>query len=321
MCRKQMAKQMMAVKTDIWRMVLLVAVAVTALAGCDKAPNGVIKESTMVDLMADLDKADAYVSMHPDEFDNDTVKNAFKQSVMAKYGVTIADYDRSMGWYAANVEKLVKVQDKVLRKLESESKKIEKAAKKEAEAGMNSHESNRLAASGSLHKMYPNHGDSADVWEGDRRWVLSPNMGRGYVTFDFEPDKDSRAGDRYKLDYRLMAFNNKFKVLLAVDYVDGSTSLVSRASGFDNWESVTLQCDSSKTVRRVYGYFRYDMNAVALAFVDSVSLLRTHLDTNGYVMKLKSQKFVERNFDSAAKRSAPVVEDEFENAFDDRRRR
>ena len=277
-----------------WKVALCGLLAMTTLAGCDKAPDGVIKESKMVDLIVDLDKADAYVTLNPDKFQDDSSKLELKESVMAKHGVTLEEYSKSLGWYAANIDVLVKVQDKAMKKLETESKKLDAQAKKEMEKGMNV---NNVGSAGAAvsHKTYPNHGDTADVWEGNRRWVLTPNMGKGYVKFDLSPDKDARQGDRYELDFRMLGFDNNFKVMLAADYIDGSTAFVSRKSGFDSWETFSLQCDSSKIVRRIYGYVQYDMKSGAMAFVDSVALLRTHLDRAKYT-SIMSQKLVVRNF-------------------------
>ena len=268
--------------------------AMTTLAGCDKAPDGVIKESKMVDLIVDLDKADAYVTLNPDKFQDDSSKLELKESVMAKHGVTLEEYSKTLGRSAANMDVLVKVQEKAMKKLETESKKLDAQAKKEMEKGMNV---NNVGSAGTAvaHKTYPNHGDTADVWEGNRRWVLTPNMGKGYVKFDLSPDKDARQGDRYELDFRMLGFDNNFKVMLAADYIDGSTAFVSRKSGFDSWETFSLQCDSSKIVRRIYGYVQYDMKSGAMAFVDSVALLRTHLDRAKYT-SIMSQKLVVRNF-------------------------
>ena len=75
-----------------WKLALCGLLAMTALVGCDKAPDGVIKESKMVDLIVDLDKADAYVTLNPDKFQDDSSKLELKESVMAKHGVTLEEY-------------------------------------------------------------------------------------------------------------------------------------------------------------------------------------------------------------------------------------
>lgn len=287
------------------RLAILATVALSVLAGCDKAPNGIIKESKMVDLIVDLDKADAYVTLNPDKFTNDSTKLLLKESVLAKHGVTLDDYSKSLGWYAANIDVLIKVQDKAMKKLENESKKIDAQAKKEIENGMNSQVPGNTAT-GSAHKTYPNHGDTADIWEGNRQWTLMPSLGKGYITFDLHPDKNARQGDRYQLCFKMLGFDNSFKVMLAADYIDGSTAFVARKSGTDSWETFNLQCDSSKVVRRIYGYVQYNINRGAMAFVDSVALLRTHMNSANYT-SIVSQKLVVRNFGNTAPQPAPQV--------------
>lgn len=272
-------------------MIMAVAAAVLVAvmaASCSKAPRGVISEGDMADLIVDLTKADAYLGMYPDKFPDDSAKQALKQSVFAMHHVTQADYDSSMVWYAHNLDVYDEVYDRVVKQLTSDqndlNKQLEKggglaAASNNEDGG--SDESN--PADSWQRRTYTQHGDTADLWAGQRAWLLTGVMPRGYVTFDIKPDGEYRSGDRYQLNFKLIDGGGRFAVVMGADYSDGSTSVVQRSSCGAGWTSFELQTDHERVVRRVFGYISYDLGRVTtVAMVDSVSLLRTHFDQSKY---------------------------------------
>ncbi len=260
---------------------------VVALVACDRAPHGVIKESKMKELLIDIHKAQAYIELHPDAYPDDSSKQVLKQSVFEKHHITQADYDTSLMWYAHNIEIYNNVYRKVILELQHEQKKLAK----DVVAGLvvpMSEEDRKL------HKRYSAKGDTADVWQGDRLWLLTHGLQQGYVKFDVKPDVEYRQGDRYQLNAKLLGFGTVFTIFLGVDYDDGSTSFVNRTNTFSGWFALDLQTDSAKHVHRIYGYMRYETRPATVAFVDSVQLLRTHIDHSKYD-NIGSQKLISRN--------------------------
>ncbi len=260
--------------SHIFILLLLIAVGLSA---CDKAPDGIIKESKMEDLLVDLYKAEAYIENHPEEFNTDSSKLVLKQAVYNKYHITQADYDTSLVWYAHNIETYDKVYHEVINRLTDEQKKYQKSLKS---GGSDQNGSSTAGVKGINfgHQVYDSHGDTANVWKGDNMYVLLPGMTGSYIKFDLSPDGEYKSGDRYRLDMKLLAFNNNFTIFLAADYTDGSTSFISRTSTASGWFTMDLQTDTGRTVDRVYGYLRCDMRAQGAAFVDSIQLLRTHFN-------------------------------------------
>ena len=261
------------------------ALILLALAACDRAPKGIIPESKMDDLIVDLCKAEAYMELNPAEFSSDSSKMILKQSVFRQHGINQKVYDRSIEWYANNMDSYRKVYDKAIRTLDSERKSLNKKSKEDdakvSLAGV------RRTAKG----YYPSTGDSADVWIYDRTFTLTSNYRRGYITFEMSPDAESKNGDRYKLSLKKLGFGSRFSILLAAEYRDGCSSLVARNSSFDGWDEFSLQCDSTREARRIYGYIRYDVRPFSVAFIDSVSLLRTHCAPAQY-SSFNLQKFI-----------------------------
>lgn len=261
---------------------IAIVLVVEVFTACDKAPDGVIKESTMIDLLVDLNKAEGYIDLRASDYPTDSTKQVLKQSIFKKYGITQASYDSSLVWYAHNIETYEKVYKKVILRLQEEQKEI-LDKRRQAQTALN-----QLTTA---HKTYTSQGDTANLWTGINRWIFTPGMQQGYVKFDFEPSHENEQGDQYTLQLKLLSFNNNFSILLAADYTDGTTSLTHRTSLSNDWFDVHLLTDSMRTVRRVYGYIRYDMRPHSVAFIDSVQLLRTPLDRMEY-SRIATQKFI-----------------------------
>lgn len=251
-----------------------VILAIAALLmGCNKAPDGVIKESKMARLIVDLNKAENYIETHADEFPDDSTKMALKQSIFAKHGISQELYDHSLEWYGHNMDVYCDVCDRALRQLEDEKKSLEKKI----------NNAPTMARTINLaHPRYANHGDTADVWTGQRTWMLTTGMKDGILRWDLEPDDEHRAGDKYMLQARVISNARNMTATLAADYYDGSTTSITRQLATNEWNSISLQTDTTGRLRRVYGYIKYDMTQATVTLVDSVALLRTHLDHNTY---------------------------------------
>ncbi len=251
--------------------VISLALLLCLTVACDKAPRGVIPESTMEKLIVDLELADAYIESHYDQFPNDSSRLVLKQSVMAKYDITPELYDTSLVWYARNMDVYTKVYENAATHLQGMRDNLNGNA-----AGT------RNNAADGLRHSYPSQGDSADLWQGPRRWMLTQGMKRGFITFDIEPDKEYYRGDRYEFMFALKPVRSSFRTFMAVDYKDGATAYVSRFSQLNGWNSLILQSDSTRDVRRIYGYVYYNIASGDVAYVDSLTLLRTHLNRNIY---------------------------------------
>lgn len=261
-------------KRRAWH-ILAFALLAAGLAGCDKAPDGVIKESKMEEVMVDVAKAEAYISLHPSTFDTDSARMALKQSVLAKHDLTVSDYDKSLDWYAHHLEIYTKVLEKAGNRLTDEAKSNEK----KRHATPTGSDINQLAQA---RKYYPDHGDTADIWKERRTWMLTGALGEGHIAFDTRPDMESLRGDAYRLVLKTLRGGSRINLFVAVDYSDGATSFTTATVLNEGWTNYSVQSDTTRTVKRVYGYIHYDMKPTQVAFIDSVQLLRTRLDRVRY---------------------------------------
>lgn len=276
------------------KLLILIATLAVLLTGCDKAPDGIIKESDLADFLYDLYRLEAIIDMNPEAFPTDSVKRVAKQSLFQKHGITQAEYDSSLVWYATNFEAYNTVHKKVMMRLQDDNKELT------AEMANAPQEHKSAADDAQKHKMYAAKGDTADIWNDDRSLMLTAGLKRGYFAFDFDPDGEHRKGDRYMLGMKMLCFNNTFGLMLAAEYADGTVSIASRNASLNGWTELALQTDSTRNVRRIFGYIHYNVASHSVvAFLDSISLVRTHLDRKIY-SNINSQKFVSRNQSMAA---------------------
>ena len=272
-----------------------------SLISCDRTPRGVLRMNEMADLIADLQVADAYMESHLDDFPNDSTKLVLKQSIFKKHGITRQDYDSSLVWYAHNMEDYIKAHDKALGKLQERHDKLTKDISKQHPPRPEADEASADAldkkrGAGIPHPQIAKigaKGDTADLWQGERRYMLTQGARHGFIPFDVVPDADKQSGDRYQLVYKLTRAGNNFKVSLNVDYTDGSTAQIARGTSNDGWVTVFLQSDTARQVRRVYGYVSYDIQHGGMAYVDSLMLLRTHFNKSNYSF-IGSQRLLDR---------------------------
>lgn len=286
--------------------ILLLLAIVTAFISCDRTPGGVMSVNKMSDLIVDLQLADAYIETHINDFQDDSSKMVIKQSVFKKHGISQQDYDSSMVWYAHNMEEYTKAYDKAIGKLKARYDKLDKGGKGGIDqpgdimagpaGGEPTHE-----ATPQSHKLSPKlkkldkdtSKDSVDLWQDNRCYALNQGAKRGFITFDLTPDANKQPGDRYQLAYKLLRGGNDFKVSLSLDYIDGGTTQITRSTNSDGWVAIDLQSDSTRQVRRVYGYVSYDIKRGHTGAVDSLMLMRTHMsrDNYGYI---HAQRHLER---------------------------
>lgn len=264
---------------------LFVIIALVALAvGCSKTPDGIVNEKDMARLMADMYKAEVIYEDNEGKYNNDSLKLALRESVLAKHNVSPAQFDTTLIWYAHNLEVYNEVYDDVVKILDEEKRELAK-----------SDFTGVADMASSVSPSVPRYmalGDTADVWGRNRTWIMLPGFADNIITFDNAPDKDVKKGDKYELAFKTTNLRRSMRVFLGIDYKDGSTAYTYRTASNDGWTHCRLQCDTTREVKRIYGYMMYKSSPSHIAYVDSVELLRTHLDVNAYDNALKSQKWI-----------------------------
>ncbi len=265
--------------------IVLLIVAAAIFTSCDSTPSGVINKKDMAHVLADFAKAEMLIEQKPDLFPDDSAKLLLKQSILKKYDADLAMYDSSLVWYGHNLKVYSEVHDKAIEILEKESNN--------GKPVYTNTSGNNFALDDQINRtrrVFPNSGDSANMWKEPQQWILTNAMRDGYIKFDYSPDGDSRKGDKYALCFKMINSGNAITMLVAIDYQDGCTSYINRTAQANGWIENAIQGDTSRVVKRIYGFIRYKTRPLSITFIDSTYLLRTHLDKGSY--STISQRFV-----------------------------
>ena len=257
--------------------IVLLMIVATLFTGCDSTPDGVINEKDMAHVLADFAKAEMLIEQNPEMFSSDSARLLLKQSILKKYDADLAMFDSSLVWYGHNLNVYSKVHDRAIEILEKESNNGQPVhATTPGDNFAFDDQSSRTR------RVFPASGDSANVWKEPQQWILTNAVRDGYIKFDYRPDKDSHKGDKYALCFKMINSGNAISMLIAIDYYDGCTSYINRSAQANGWIENAIQGDTSRVIRRIYGFIRYKTRSLGITFIDSTYLLRTHLDRGNY---------------------------------------
>lgn len=231
--------------------ILIIGTLLVGSVSCVKRPEGVQSDSKMVSVVADMTLADAYLGVQMG--DNRAKREAMAKYILDKHGISQAEYDSTMSWYARNSDAYYEFSEKVEKELRIKRAKIKGAQ---------------------LTNVVQN-----DLWPYPRMAVISP-LG-ATDGFDFSvPTVDVKPGERVRLKMR---FNNSSdgKILFGVEYDNGIHDYITASIRNRNVE-VTVQTDSTQTVRRIFGNMRLNDGVSRTLWLDSISMATLPFDSIEY---------------------------------------
>jgi hypothetical protein len=261
---------------------ILPVIALTAAAllsgACRRTPSGVLSEEEMAQLLADIHIADAFVQdQRMGLADNDSARQAVKNAVLAKHGVTQAQLDSSFHWYGHNLARYIEVYERVDTILGDSLRAINSAAHQE------------LAAAA---------GDSTNVWNLQPAYVFSPRSASNFVTFSIEADSTWKRGDVYQWQMTVENNTSPLRLTMLVDYANRNrTTEVLESTAFFEPGRATLEfrLDSTMNAKRIYGFMQLSPREGERAFVDSIKLIRTRLIHDRYTSARRNVRSFKRN--------------------------
>lgn len=252
--------------------VITLLLSFICIVSCSKTPSDVISEKEMINLMIDIHKAEAFMDINSTDFQTDSQKMILKQSIMEKHNVDLEKFNKSLDWYAHNLEIYNGVYEKVLINLDNEKKELVRYNVAEQS------ESNDKNI-----RKYKSFGDTADIWTQNRNFVITRNLGKCQVPFSQIVYKDYEKGDKYSITFLpINSYNSNINVFLGVEYVDGSYTFTQQRCASEGEFTISVQCDSTLKARKVFGYIEFNNIASSIAYINNINLLRTHIDKNTY---------------------------------------
>lgn len=240
------------------RKIAILAVATAFVFGaCRKRPKDVLAENDMVDLLVDLQLADAYystTSSSPDRVD----RKILVESVLEKHGVSREQLDSTISYYGRNMDEYSALYDKVETRLRRESGKNQTEEEKD------------------------------DIWPYSRFAAIFPNMVSDGISFSF-PAEDVAPGSALEWYMRLSAAEGA-EAMLGVEYENGNSTFVRKNPSNQRNMQLTLQTDTGQPVKRVFGVMTVPTKNMPV-WADSIRLTRADYDSLAYY-KIRQQKIV-----------------------------
>lgn len=245
---------------------LLTALAFVA-SSCSDRPDDILSEKELVSLMSDMRIAGAMFDTGQGRSTGYASKEDAQLAVMREHGVSPEQYRKTIRWYGENLDKFDDVNCDVVKNLEKRITKYDPSAKERVT-------------------------DLNNVWPYQNHLIMTPGLLSDGVVFTI-PDPAIEKGGYAELKMKTSDPNTSMTVMVGVDYTDGSSAYTARtASGFSDIK-IRVQSDTTKNVKRLYGYFRPTNELIKTMTIDSIALIKMPLDTTEYY-RIKAQTNLEK---------------------------
>lgn len=231
--------------------------ALCIVSGCNKRPDGVLDEKEMVDLMTDIQLANAYYNTNATNSGKLT-KEVLVESVLEKHGVSHAELDSTLAYYGRNMDDYQRLFDKI-------------------EMNLKAH------GTGSAVEEYD---AENDIWPYNRFTAFFPHQISDGLYFSM-PAEGLTPGNSLEWGLRVSTPDG-VDILLGVEYENGTASYVQRNAGGNRSVKVNIQTDTSLNLKRIYGTVTAPQSSMPF-WADSIRLVKAEFDSVSYT-KIRSQK-------------------------------
>ena len=266
---------------------VLSLLSLSVVASCIDRPDVVLDEEQMIDLLVDVHRAEGLLEMQQQQgagygADLELYQKEVIAAVLQKHGVSRSRYDSSLMWYAQHLKLLTRVYGHVDERLKEE------------------HEMWSLQVTETRDFVSSMAGDSVDLWTLREHLILDSRRYSDILFWEIPSDSNFVDGDtlRWRFTVRQLLPGQKVLASISLTKYEPTEEELRRQGkkkqneplgapiGFDaktitkNGEcQLIARADSLQPFRSVILglVLMNDSNKAAPVFVDSISLLRTHL--------------------------------------------
>lgn len=265
---------------------VLALVSLSVVASCIDRPEIVLDEPQLVDVLVDVHRAEGLLEMqqmHGSSMDeNERYQREVIAAVLQKHGVTRAQYDSSLMWYAQHLKLLTRVYGHVDERLREE------------------HEMWSLQATEQRDFATSEAGDSVELWTMRSHLTLDSRRFSEFRYWEYPSDSNFIDGDTLHWHFCVKQLLPGQQVIASISLTEKKLSAeeIRRSRGKEKeltgaslgyCQQVITQNGSymlSATTDSVQPFgsavlsllFLYDTIHVSPVFIDSLSLLRTHVN-------------------------------------------
>ena len=260
-------------KARRWRRVCLCgAVLAVALSACKvERPDTVLTDRQMEDILYDYHIARAMGEEIPH---NDSYKRVlYVDAVFRKHGITEAQFDTSMVWFARNPTAIAKIYERVNERLKAQRDRY----------------NSLIAIRDNRPKMSPA-GDSVNVWLELPHYQLTGTPFNNKLTFALASDTNYHNRDtlRWRARFHYLAdadLDTAFVPVMAlqVKYEADTTLSVLQYIKQPGMRELSLSADTFGAIKEVRGFIYYpEQMSSRTLIIDHLSLMRYHATDSLY---------------------------------------
>lgn len=243
-----------------WGCVLALA---CCLACCQvKRPDTVLSDGQMEEVLYDYHMAKAMADELP--YNESYKKVLYLESVFRKHGITEAEFDSSMAWFARYPDVLTRIYEQVNARLKKERGDI-----------------NHLVAVRNNKPDESRPGDSVDIWSWRRIYRLTGMPLDNKVVFSFPVDTNFRDRDtlrwtaRFQFSRRIPAWQAPV-ISMQILYKDDTLTTVNRVER-SGVQTLSLYADTLGAMKEVRGFiYLPKQDSLSCLLIDRIQLMRYH---------------------------------------------
>ena len=189
------------------RLRLFLFCATILFCACSRVPSWVIPEKDMANLLYDVHLAEIQIENDYTTFRDSARKQELFNAVWQKHRVTKAEFDTSLVWYSANLEKYLSIYDQVSKRytVMSDTLAALQRIKDEQDA------------------------KPKRLWEKDSVIILKPLRTENRYTFRVDTSSYFALGDMYALSFLALGVNGKLDPKVTFSWEGADTTIVSNS--------------------------------------------------------------------------------------------
>ncbi len=244
-----------------YRFVIL-SLLLLLFTSCRKQPDNILSEERMENLLVDIHKTEAVITLNHSKYPSDDKKRSMREAVFMRHNTTQEEFDTSLEWYGKNINVYMEIYDRVIERLKKENEIVKELIAQE-DAQILTHA-----------------GDSVDIWKQQRHHIFNADKAENVLAFNITSDENFQRSDRFILRYHIVnAPRNgvKPRSYLAVRHNRHVIHYNYADVSGNGWNSLSVQSDSASNINEVYGYIamppRSDRH---IMYIDSIELIRIH---------------------------------------------
>lgn len=267
--------------------ILIFVLILLICLSCGKRPGNVLNEDEMIDLMVDMELAEAYSSTQS-SFNKNEDRLEMGQRVLAAHGVSGETLDTTLAWYGKNLDEY----SALFEKIDEEINRRRAIYMDNPEA----QEKSKLT-----------------LWPYSEHLVLTKQSGFKDFTFDVESPQIEK-GELIRFKFAIASASD-LNGILGFEYTDGTGEAMSSNHKSNKQFEIELQSDTGKSIKRIYGIISFPNERDYPVYIDSLAIIREPFDSIQYHQKKRSQK----KYGVIQPRKKPVVKPDTISLTEDRK--